>query len=116
MKTLWTTLRSCTWMVQERKARMDEPIVTRLRIMEFGQDTTRCKASTDLEHWAQVTYCNEMDMLLRANCKAGDEVEMLVYPYELQSDGTYASRVDLRPVEKMDLTCLFDCGKLFKEN
>ena len=96
---------------------MDEPIVTRLRIMEFGQDTTRCKASTDLEHWAWVTYCNEMDMLLRANCKAGDEVEMLVYPYELQSDGAYTSRVDLRPVNKMkDLTCLFDCGKLFKEN
>ena len=95
---------------------MDEPIVTRLRIVEFGQDTTRCKASTDLEHWAWATYCNDMDMLLRANCKAGDEVEMLAYPYELQSDGTYASRVELRPVEKMDLTCLFDCGKLFKEN
>ena len=95
---------------------MDKPFVTRIRIIEFGPDTTRCKVSTDLEHWAWVTYCNDMDMLLRANCKVGDEVGALVYPYELQSDGTYASRIELRPVEKMDLTCLFDCGKLFKEN
>ena len=116
MKTLWTTLRSCTWMVQGRKARMDKLFATRIRIVEFGQDTTRCRVSTDLEHWVWVTYYNDMDMLLRANCKAGDEVEVLVYPYELQSDGTYASRVELRPVEKMDLTCLFDCGKLFKED
>lgn len=57
-----------------------------------------------------------MDMLLRANCKAGDEVEMLEYPYEPQSDGTYTSHVELRPVDKTYLTCLFDCDKLFKED
>lgn len=96
---------------------MSEPFVTRIKIVEFGQDTTRCKVSADLEHWAWVTYCNEMDMLLRANCKAGDEVEMLVYPYELQPDETYISRVELRPIKASnDLTCLFDCDKLFEEN